>query len=439
MPCHNMKENPVNSLLNSCHNTRTNSTRILAIAGLVLACGAAPAVAQSFTFINAPSKNYNDGRSNTAARGMVPFHGTRSNGSPYVALWDLKNNAILENTSPDMDFAESAESYAFAQSRGPNDPVKGISVGLIKKPRPAAFSWNTEENGEGNTHLLNDMGVGASWATAVDASGQLIGGAVYGSDGVGPESPQAVVWEHELPMRMALPTGTHASEVTGVSSDGQVHVGTISPQYSPNPRPKAIKEQGIQFQGIVWTPSGMNIVPPSTAGSDAVGLGLDGMGPDNDACYATINTTRSNAKGGMYRISNNTFTLLDGGDINHDGMIDLMDDHDSAVYAISLDSSIVGGSITVNGVETAILWINSANGYEPVDAASYLKHIGGTGMDGDFWNLTRVTGISPDGLEISGVGVAPAGYTTVWHAAIPAPGAASLGLLGGLAALRRKR
>lgn len=76
-----------------------------------------------------------------------------------------------------MEFAESVEAYAFAQSRGGGDPIKGVGVGIVRKPRPIAFSWNTEENGEGNTHLLSDMGVVRAWATSVDASGQVIGGA----------------------------------------------------------------------------------------------------------------------------------------------------------------------------------------------------------------------------------------------------------------------
>ena len=427
----------MNTLTNSSYANRTSTRQLLSVAGLLLILTAASANAQSFTYINAPSKNYNESRSNTAARGIAVVHGKRTNGNPYLGLWDVKSNTILENTSPDMEFAESVEAYAFAQSRGGGDPIKGVGVGIVRKPRPIAFSWNTEENGEGNTHLLSDMGVGASWATSVDASGQVIGGALYGSHDGGPESPRAVVWEHEFPSLLPLPAGTHASEVTGISSDGQLRVGTISPDYSSRPQGKAVNERGLQFQGIVWTPNGMSVISPSVAGSDALSIGLNGIGPDNDACYATISSTRSNMKGGMYRPSTNTFTLFDGGDINGDGMIDMMDDHDSAVYAISLDSSIAGGSITVAGVETAMLWINDASGYQPVDAASYFNNIGGTGNDGV--RLTRVTGISPDGRELFGECIAPDGYATVWHATIPAPGAASLALLGGLAALRRKR
>ncbi|MFO0834473.1 MAG: hypothetical protein U0638_05840 [Phycisphaerales bacterium] len=426
----------MNTLTTSSYANRTSTKQLLSVVGLVMALSAASANAQSFTYINAPSKNYNESRSNTAARSIVFVHGKRNDGRPYLGLWDVKSNEILENTSPDMDFAESVEAYAFAQSRSSGDPVKGVGVGVVRKPRPIAFYWNTNENGEGNTHLLNDMGVGASWATSVGASGQVIGGALYGSHDGGPESPRAVVWEHEFPSLLPLPAGTHASEVTGISSDGQVRVGTTSSQYSSRPQGKAINEKGVQFQGIVWTPNGMSVVSPSVAGSEALSIGLNGIGPDDDACFATISTTRSNAKGGMYRPSTNTFTLLDGGDINHDGMIDMMDDHDSAVCAISLDSSIAGGSITVAGIETAMVWVNSASGYQPVDAASYI-HIGGTGNDGV--RLTRVTGISPDGFELSGEGIAPDGYATVWHATVPAPGAASLALLGGLAALRRRR
>ncbi|QYK48191.1 MAG: hypothetical protein KF838_15540 [Phycisphaeraceae bacterium] len=237
------------------------------------------------------------------------------------------------------------------------------------------------------------------------------------------------------PTLLPTPAGTLASEVTGISSDGAIRVGTISNNYSPRPQPKAIREEGVK--GIIWSPGGLTVVDPSVAGPDSVGLAFDGLAGDNDACFATISTTRSITKGGLYRISTGGFTQLDGGDVNGDGQVDLMDDHDSMVAALSLDSSLAGGSITMGGIETAMVWLNGSGGYEPMDAAAYLTGLGVSGLEG--WHLSRVNGISPDGLAISGVGIAPEGYTTVWYATIPSPASLSLLGLGGLLATRRRR
>lgn len=62
---------------------------------------------------------------------------------------------------------------------------------------------------------------------------------------IGPSS------QTQSPSLLPLPAGTHASEVTGISSDGQLRVGTISPDYSSRPQGKAVNERGLQFQGIV--------------------------------------------------------------------------------------------------------------------------------------------------------------------------------------------
>lgn len=419
--------------------------RLFALAGAALA--ASPALAQTFSYINCPSKNYNDGRSNTAARGVVPYHGTRTSGGPVHGLWDLQNSIVIEINFPSrVEDGDRIESYAFAQTRGPGSPVKGIDVGLIKKDpivQSLAFYANTEDDdvNQWSVHFLDDMGFDSSWATNVDASGRLIGGALYGSVGGGPESPRAVVWDHDVPTLLPLPAGTNASEVTGISADGLVRVGTISPQHSPRPQAKAIKEKGVQIyaEGIVWTPGGYSIVSPTVAGPDKIWIDITNLAHDNNTCLTRVGSTHDESKAGLYRISTGGFTLLDGGDINGDGAIDLLDDHDSAVFALSLDSSIAGGSITFGGVEMAMLWLNGPNGYQPVLAADYLtSFIGGTGQDGDIF-FTSVNWISDDGLSFSGNGIAAAGYETVWYATVPAPGAATLAGLGMLLATRRRR
>lgn len=387
--------------------------------------------------INLAEKNYNEGRTNTANRSIVAYHGNRNDGRPVLGLWNAADNAYLEAASPEVDTAMGVETYAFVQTRGPGDPLKGISIGLIKKPRPAAFYWNTENGGNGSVHMLDDLGYAASWATAADATGRIIGGAVYGPGPGGVESPRAVVWDHDTPTLLAVPTWAQASEVNGISSDGTIRVGTVSPSASPRPQPKAINEPRVQVQGIVWSLAGMTIVDPAAAGPDCNGLAFIGLGPDNDACYAAISTTRSNAKGSAYRISTGSFTIFDGGDINGDGIIDLMDDHDSALFALSLDSSLAGGSITIAGNETAMIWLGGTNGYESMDALAFLGSRGVTGLAG--WNLTQVTGISLDGTMLSGWGVDPSGYTTVWHATIPTPGTLGLIGIGGALAARRRR
>ena len=431
--------------MNAGRNTIPNLTArvVVLAAGLALV----PQVAMaggSFRPMNITQKNYNDGKSNTAARSIPisAYDATRLDGTSVSGLWNWDTDVAVEcpvgvNEVPEIARIGDAGGGLFA-------------VGLKRDAPPyntvghAAILWDLSGGGSGEVFDLgaNEPWVTGSWATGTSGDGAVVGGSVFGdADGQG-QFPHAVLWVNRGAAELlAEPAGTRSSEVFDVSRDGSIALGAIHAQGVGGPyiMPTRPIRPTTGSKGIVWNAGGYTVVEPGVAGADALDLAFTAISGDSSVASYSINTTRSNSKGGIYAMDSGAFTPLDGGDVNGDGVINLLDDHDSFVNALSGDGSIVGGSIVlVPGEEQAVVWVRDINGdYEEFAFADYLGSFGVTGFGG--WTLGSVTGVSDDGLSFSGWGINPFGQTEGWAATVPAPGGlAVVGLSGLVMALRRR-
>ena len=375
---------------------------------------------------------------------VIPYKAISEKGVQFVeeaGLWNagalFPMPAPLDEHGNQMD-AEIFQFRPQSTLRGPLDPVKGISVGLIKKPTSAAAMWDTSSGEQGTMGALENPFTAASWATSANVNGSVIGGAVHGDlDGQG-VSRHAALWTNGAPATLLpVPVGIRSSEVWAVSGIGDIACGAISERGIPTDQPKI--KQTTASKGIVWNAGGFTVVDPWVGGPEAESLAFTVITDDASHVLGSINTTRSKTKGGVYAMDSGSFTLLDGGDVNGDGVINLLDDHDSFANALSGDGSIVGGSIAlVPGEELAALWIRDANGdYQEHDFADYLGSFGVAGFGG--WTLRSITGVSTDGLAFTGWGINPQGQTTGWVASVPAPGGLAMFGIAGLAVARRRR
>jgi len=96
-------------------------------------------------------------------------------------------------------------------------------------------------------------------------------------------------------------------------------------------------------------------------------------------------------------------------------------------------SLIVGFGSDAEGRQAAI-WVNGA---PAVRAQDFLLSMGVTGLQG--WQLTEVSGISPDGLTLVGTGINPDGLMEGWVARIPGAPTAALFAMNLLLVRRRRR
>lgn len=422
----------------------TRNTTTLAL--LALAGSAGIASAQRFIPMNAPGKNYNEGRSNTAANGIITFQGQRDNGDPIAGMWDWRTDTVYEMPMPTDGGGNPLEvvSYQFRPSPGGRpfrgQTIPGIDIIIKKTPGGKAAYWDTRASDEGViVDLDNAWGV-ESWATNANADGTIIAGAVYGDiDGNGP-ARRAVKWADgggaEL---MPVPSSTTSSEVWWTGDEGDIALGAIGTRgTSSDPdKPKLKPSVEVVQKGIIWDlrDDSYRVIEPGDVG--AVSLVLSALSSDSSHALTWTAHDDETTKGGVYELANDTYMLLDGGDINGDGQVDFADRHDSATFAMSADGSVIGGSYTLpGGDETAAFW-TASDGYQMHDLAQYLQAEGVTDVDG--WSLTSVTAVSADGMQFSGWGYNPAGQADVWVALIPAPGSVALLGLSGLLAARRSR
>ncbi|HKQ97939.1 MAG TPA: thrombospondin type 3 repeat-containing protein, partial [Candidatus Polarisedimenticolia bacterium] len=81
---------------------------------------------------------------------------------------------------------------------------------------------------------------------------------------------------------------------------------------------------------------------------------------------------------------------------------------------VSDDGEVVAGhSETLRG-HTAFIWTPD---FGMVPLAPFLRLFGATGLDG--WALLDVTGLTPDGRTLAGIGISPEGYNEAWVATLP--------------------
>ena len=407
---------------------------------LSLVASAGVAHSQVYIPMNAPDKNYNETRSNTAAKGIISFTGFDDNNNPVTGLWDWRTDDVVQ--MPAL-FDDLGQPIAFeplqlrtTAARGPGDPIKGINIGLIKKPRPSAAIWDASGGAPGTVYELpNSLGMD-SWATSASTDAQIVAGAL-GDD----VSRYATIWTNAgFAELLPVPAGTNASEVWDMSPSGGVGIGfaAIGTQGMPSTQPVMGKPVKTSAQkGIIWNldDGSFQEVDPTTAGAES--LVLSALSADGSSALAWAAYADDSTKAGLYDILGQSYTQLDAGDINGDGQINFADQHDSAAYALSNDGAVIGGSYTLpGGQETAAFW-SAATGYQMQDLLSYLSSQGATGLDG--WHLTSITGISEDGTLFSGSGFNPAGQSDIWVALIPTPGTTALLTLGGMFAARRTR
>ena len=414
------------------------------LALLALTGSAGLASAQVFIPMNAPSKNYNEARSNTA-NGIVAFDGHRTNGDPVAGLWDWRTDTVFEMppSTDDMGNLQEVVSYQFRPMPGGQpfraEVIPGVDIVVRKTPAGKAAYWDTRASNEGVMVDLDTPFGMDSWSTNASADASIIAGALYGDlDGNG-VSRHAVKWVNSgAAQLMPVPAGTRASEVWWTSDDGYISCGAISEQGMPSDKPKMKPATSTTSKGILWNNAGgdpYRIIEPSSVGAES--LVLTALSSDNSQSLIWAGYADGTTRGGAYNIDSDAFTLLDGGDINGDGQINLFDRHDSAANAFSADGSVIGGSYTLpGGPETAAFW-TAADNYQMHDLASYLMGEGAVGVDG--WHLSAITGVSADGTVFSGSGYNPGGQADVWVAVVPAPASASLLALGGLLAARRTR
>ncbi len=415
--------------------SNASAARILAcFAGVAIA---APAFGQgALVGMNIHSKNYNDGRTNTAARGVIALTGTRSDGSTSGALWNFETDTLVEMPAQFGPNGEllNTEISAFRQSRGPLDPIKGIPIGLIKKPVPQAVMWNTTSGAPGIAQEFTMPPSFASAATGLNIDGSIVSGTIYGNlPGIG-NSRQAVRWVNGSMQTLATGPGVLASEARAVSLTGDRIVGNVSDSLAPEHADSTRSKAAIWMNGTcrILENTSPDMFTTFTAISD-----------DGNFALATISSTRSNAKGGLIYDAGNDTSIDVMFDYNADGMIDLLDLDVgiTLLNSLSADGAIVGGSTAlIGGPETATLWLRRGNfglNYTNIDALSYFSSLGVSGLTG--WNLTSVTAVSADGLVFSGNGINAAGVNDIWVATVPTPGALILGSFGTLLAIRRRR
>lgn len=265
---------------------------------------------------------------------------------------------------------------------------------------------------------------------------------------------RATLWDAGGPQTLGTLPGGINSVAYGVSRDGKAVVG-----YSDN---------GTQVRAMRWTAAtGMQDlgIAPGATGSEARGANGDGSVVVGVSLGPTAQAFRWTQSGGMQ-----TLGLLPGTDYSIAYAV--TPDGKTVVGASSIEAPLVGpafrwtedggmqslgtfeggsgGSIarsvsadgrTIVGQsyssvvrdEVAFVWTPEA-GMKPL-----FQLLTEMGIDFTGWRLRDATGVSADGLTITGTGYDALGKTQAWIVTIPAPGAVGLELAAGVLAARRKR
>jgi probable HAF family extracellular repeat protein len=351
------------------------------------------------------------------------------------------------------------QSSSFAEAvSADGSAVVGYSYSALGQE---AFRWTASEGMVG----LGDVPGGpfASWAQGVSADGSVVVG--FGRSAVGDE---AFMWTPGgVTLLGDLPGGIHQSVARDVSDDGSVIVGN-SASSSGAEAFRWTASTGMvglgDVAGGLFSSVGTAV---STDGSVVVGWGRPGGDFELEASRWTASTGMlglGDLPGGPHYgqasdVSADGSVVVGGSktgpgfDDTHafrwtagSGMVDLglMPGHGSwasppisVANAVSADGSIVVGSASSPTSNEAFIW-DEANGMRQVD-----QILIALGLDLGDWTLITATGVSADGLTITGWG-SPGGIGSgtyeAWIAVIPEPNTALLlmsGLLG--LAYRQKR
>ena len=341
------------------------------------------------------------------------------------------------------------ESYALGISAD-GSVVVGHSWSVSS--RPEAFRWT---QGTGMVGLGGFSSGLSSSARGVSADGAVVVG--WGDCGSG---SRAFRWTQGTGMvDLGCLTGGTGSSAYGVSADGEVVVGSSG---SASGSQVFRWTQGAGMVGLGYLPGWNQSNAMAVSADGAVVVGYDVAWPERQA----VRWTQSTGMVGLGYLSSGYLW--------------------SAASAASADGSIVvGASCCAQGSSEAFRWTENARmlglGFLPGKQASQACGVSGDGsvivgeshridpdqddydyeaflwtpvdgmrdlrdllvttcgLDVTGWRLTAATGISADGLTITGYGSNPRGDVEGWIATIPEPTALGLLGFGFVAAVRRRR
>lgn len=343
----------------------------------------------------------------------------------------------------------------FLSPFAPSSSAAGISgdglVAVGDSGPPVAYRWTS---GIGMTGLGTLPGLFHSNAIAASFDGGVIAGSYTFSSG----ESRSFRWTTGGGMAeiTGFPTGTGGHGALGVSDDGLVIAGTY------------LDSVGFRHAYHHTAAMGVTPIPPLSAafvetrttgisrdGTNVVGYAANDVG-NFEAFRYTIGAAApvglGDLSGGTFRseaygantagdvivgMSESTsgleaFRWAPGG---MTGLGDLPGGlFDSRALAVSADGSVIVGYGNGALGYRAMYW-TAATGM--VDLHGYLSSLGATGLAG--WELFEASGVSADGMTITGSGIDPTGAAQSWIATVPGPGVGSIIAGALLLAARRRR
>ncbi|MBN1436440.1 MAG: PEP-CTERM sorting domain-containing protein [Sedimentisphaerales bacterium] len=311
----------------------------------------------------------------------------------------------------------------------------------------SAFRW---EEGVGPMVDIGDRGSGAAAGYAINADGTLIAG----QEGISPS--QAFLWEQGATPEMTtlgyLPSGSTSGQARAMSGDGSVIVGQ---SHNGTSTEAFVKLAGSPMYGLGFLAGGTTSIAYGVSPDGVAVVGQSGSGSGPQAFY---------------------YKDLDGGnDFDAGEMIGLGDLLGGSFNSSAKDVAIIynptlGRDMTIivgygntdpcatklgDTGKRAVAWVDDVTQgvFAIYDVAYELTTR--FGVDLTDWVLTEVTGISDDGMTITGNGMHTVAIETsngdlgalnsvmvrpeAWVVRIPEPATWAIILLGSSALLRRRK
>lgn len=134
-------------------------------------------------------------------------------GSPHAVLWQSGSTTPIDLGSP-------VSSNGFSQATGINDSGQVVGYAGSGSGGASAFLW---ESGSTTATWLGGLGGDISKASAINASGQIVGDSTYMPPGYIYGDSHAVLWQSGSTTATDLGTlGGSGSAATGINTGGQV-------------------------------------------------------------------------------------------------------------------------------------------------------------------------------------------------------------------------
>ncbi|MEM6798055.1 MAG: PEP-CTERM sorting domain-containing protein [Planctomycetota bacterium] len=295
-----------------------------------------------------------------------------------------------------------------------------------------AFSWTDS----GGMSGLGDLGGGAIFSEAndVSADGRVIVGASESTGGL--EAFQYVSGSGAGMVGLGdLPGGTFRSIANAISDDGLVIVGRSDSSLT-DPGPGLLFDEAFRDPIFSGSLTGLGTLGASPFLSDGNGSSATAVSADGSVIvgWTTFNVLfftafRWTEADGMQPILGGDDITLSAvpQDITADGSIVVGTYNDSSAYEIGLDTT---------GNPEAFIWSDA------LGALNLQEHLEDAyGLLLPDWTLESATGISDDGMVITGYGINPDGNREAWVVnltAIPEPNALCLMFAGGVGGFSRR-